>query len=694
MEQQTKYDVERLLFRRQFILGPRFAEKLESWKRIKVRNELCLTAHPDLPTYRVTFENKAITLLGYALDPNDPHADDATILHRLLRDLCACAKLDDFFKCTYELGGRWILIVDDGKEIRLFHDTVGYRQVFFTDLSLCNELWCASQPALIAEALGCQIDDEAKEFINFCKGLDKEYWWPGDSTPYRETKCLLPNNWLDLKTGLHHRFWPDAPLRFVSLTDGVEKCAGLLQGLIKSAENRFKLAMTLTAGRDTRLFLAAAREIRHKVNFCTFVYWKMTEQSPDVEISSRLLSRLGLKHQIIQCPSSMEPGFQRLYMRNVAFAHDAWGVIAQGLHHQYPPDSVCVKGNAVAIAKANYRHNYFYKLSESERGGEITTAALAKMHGIEGSSFALKAFERWLSQLGNTYNFDVLDLFQWEQKEARWQAMSQTEWDIVLEVFDPYNCRALLSHMLSIPVEYRQPPTYAMHQALTARLWPELLSEPINPHLQREPEAAKSFSLAKSLAKTRVHRLVPQRLRNLLLRAAGGVSTDKRSIPDQRIIDNAPTEQTFEGPAALPQEPDLLDLLHDTVMIRDIDGTIHYWNRAAYEMYGWTREEAVGNVSHELLQTSFPDSLEKIEGELTEKGLWEGQLVHTRRNGRPVTVNSRWVLRQDHPRRGVKIVEINQIQHYVSQRLRNLLLRLAGAGNLWDFVAGVEMSLG
>ena len=690
MEQQTKYDAERLLFRRQFILGPRFAEKFNSWKRIQVRNDICLTVHPDLPTHQVSSKNRAISLLGYILDPNDPKANDADILNRLLRDLCASAGLNDFFKCTYDLGGRWILIVDDGKEIRLHHDAVGYRQVFFTDLSFCSELWCASQPALIAEVLGYQIDDEAKEFINLCKGVNKEYWWPGDSTPYRETKCLLPNHCLDLKTGLHHRLWPDAPLRFLSLTDSVEKCAGLLQGLIKSAANRFKLAMTLTAGRDTRLLLAAAREMADKLDFYSFIYWDMTKEHADVVIPSRILSRLGLKHHIIQCPVSMESEFERFYVTNVAFAHDVWGTIAQGLYHDYPSDSVCVKGNAIPIAKCNY----LYKLPKSERKKKITAATLARLNNIPDNDFAIKAFEKWLAQLGDVHNIHVLDLFQWEQREARWQAMSQNEWDIVQEVFVPYNCRSLLTHLLSIPEEYRRPPTYAMHQALTARLWPELLSEPINPPLQRQPEAAKSFSLAKSLAKTRVHRLVPQRLCNLLLRAAGGVSTYKRSIPDQRILDNAPTKRSFAGPAALLQEPDLLDLLHDTVIIRDKDGTIHYWNRGAHEMYGWTREEAVGNISHKLLQTSFPDSLEKIEGELTQKGLWEGQLVHTRRNGRPVTVKSRWVLRQDHPRRGVKIVEINQIQHYVSQRLRDLLLRLAGAGNLMDFVTGLEMSLG
>jgi PAS domain S-box-containing protein len=571
--------------------------------------------------------------------------------------------LNDFFQHTYDLAGRWILIVDDGKEIRLFHDPMGYRQVFFTDLSVGKELWCASRPRLIAEVLGYQIDDEAKEFIDRYRQVNKEYWWPGDSTPYRETRCLLPNRYLDLRTGLHRRFWPVAPLGSLSLTDGVRICADLLQRLMKSAANRFKLAMTLTAGRDSRMFLAATRETADHLDYYSFIYWDRTEEHQDVVIPLRIATRLGLKHHVIRCPSSMEPEFERLYMANVAFAHDAWGTIAQGLYGKLPPDAVCVKGNAVAVAKCNYRYNYLYKLPKPEREAKITGAALAKVHGVEETSFARKAFEGWLSQLGETYNFDVLDLFQWEQKEARWQAMSQAEWDIVLEVFDPYNCRSLLTHMLSIPEQYRRPPAYAMHQAITVRLWPELLSELINPNLRKSPDAPRKSSLIGSLAKTGVHRVIPRPVRGLLLRAAShAVWRGIGDLPVKRILGAAPTRQTFASPTALFQ--DLLDLLHDTAMIRDMDGTIHYWNQRAHEMYGWTREEAVGSVSHELLQTSFPDSLEKIESELIEKGVWEGQLVHTGRNGRPVTVKSRWVLRQDGAGRGGKILETNEIHRY------------------------------
>ncbi|MGH7793433.1 MAG: CDP-glucose 4,6-dehydratase [Candidatus Binatia bacterium] len=107
---------------------------------------------------------------------------------------------------------------------------------------------------------------------------------------------------------------------------------------------------------------------------------------------------------------------------------------------------------------------------------------------------------------------------------------------------------------------------------------------------------------------------------------------------------------------------DLFDLLHETIMIRNMAGRIHYWNRGANEMYGWTNEEAVGNVSHTLLQTKFPESLEKIESELAGKGRWDGQLVHTRRNGSTIVVESRWVLDQGNPSHADQVFEINQIR--------------------------------
>ena len=91
----------------------------------------------------------------------------------------------------------------------------------------------------------------------------------------------------------------------------------------------------------------------------------------------------------------------------------------------------------------------------------------------------------------------------------------------------------------------------------------------------------------------------------------------------------------------------LIDLCQDAIMVRDLDGTIRFWNRGAEGLYGWSRKEAVGRAIHELLHTRFPDTLEAIVEEVTRTGYWTGELMHTRRDGTTVTVLSRWTARLD-----------------------------------------------
>jgi len=125
---------------------------------------------------------------------------------------------------------------------------------------------------------------------------------------------------------------------------------------------------------------------------------------------------------------------------------------------------------------------------------------------------------------------------------------------------------------------------------------------------------------------------------------------------DSSILE-ATTQHTLAGISGAA----LFDLLHDAFMIREMDGRIHYWNRGADEMYGWAREEAIGNISHKLLQTGFPESLAVIDRELVDKGLWEGQLVHRKRDGSSISVRSRWVLKRSDQSDDSKVFEINQI---------------------------------
>jgi PAS domain S-box-containing protein len=109
----------------------------------------------------------------------------------------------------------------------------------------------------------------------------------------------------------------------------------------------------------------------------------------------------------------------------------------------------------------------------------------------------------------------------------------------------------------------------------------------------------------------------------------------------------------------LRQRADLLDLTHDTIFARDMNDVITYWNRGAEELYGWKKEEAIGKISHELTQTVFPAPLEEINETLLRSDRWEGELIHTKRDGSKVVVASRWSLQSDERGAPLAILETN-----------------------------------
>jgi two-component system sensor kinase FixL len=111
--------------------------------------------------------------------------------------------------------------------------------------------------------------------------------------------------------------------------------------------------------------------------------------------------------------------------------------------------------------------------------------------------------------------------------------------------------------------------------------------------------------------------------------------------------------------AVLYGQAQLLDLTHDTIFVRDMNNCITYWNHGAELLYGWTRGEALGKATHKLMQTVFPAPLEEINADLHRSGHWEGELVHTKRDGQHRVVASRWSLQRDDRGRPVAILETN-----------------------------------
>lgn len=102
----------------------------------------------------------------------------------------------------------------------------------------------------------------------------------------------------------------------------------------------------------------------------------------------------------------------------------------------------------------------------------------------------------------------------------------------------------------------------------------------------------------------------------------------------------------LQGAAPTTEAPwwhsDLLEYTHDAIIIWEMDGAgILYWNEAAEQLYGYTREEARGKVTHDLLRTVTRRPVKELESMLARYGVWIGELRHTTRDGRIVEVEGR-----------------------------------------------------
>ncbi|QQR67666.1 hypothetical protein B188_04490 [Candidatus Brocadiaceae bacterium B188] len=485
---------EKLLYHNQFVMGPFFLEEFASWKRVKIHNSLHVMSHPNLNTVQAISENKSITLLGFILDPNNPHATDSDIINELIHKLFCC---DTFIEHTFRFGGRWILIVNDGKTIRLFHDACGLRQVFYTDTVHTKDLWCASQPRIIAEILRLQFDPDAVDFINSYEFRnDQNFKFPCESSPYKEIKHLLPNHYLDLLTGQPKRYWPNKELDELPLNEAIEKISVSLKSLMKSASYRFDLALGLTSGWDSRLLLAASKEISDKISYITVRKVNMLDDHADVQIPSILLSNLKLKHDVVKSSYIISDEFIQAFKKNTSLAHDVYAPDAYAILKYSGQKKVAVTGGVSEAGRRSVRDMYCKPKKE-----KITAQDLSKIESMGNSQFAINNFEKWLLGLGDIHNVDTLTLFGWEQEHGTWHASSQLEFNIGWkDIFTPFNCRDILINMLSVKEKYRKSPKYLLYKKLILKLWPEVLSVPINPHKKKRFNSLIKSYIIKQLA--------------------------------------------------------------------------------------------------------------------------------------------------------------------------------------------------
>ncbi len=86
-------------------------------------------------------------------------------------------------------------------------------------------------------------------------------------------------------------------------------------------------------------------------------------------------------------------------------------------------------------------------------------------------------------------------------------------------------------------------------------------------------------------------------------------------------------------------QPTVIDDVPAAVVVTDRDGMVTDWNRQAHEIYGWSREEALGRSARELITLSSDAEAARRVSDLLRSGeRWRGEFTVVGRDGRAFPV--------------------------------------------------------
>jgi two-component system CheB/CheR fusion protein len=142
-------------------------------------------------------------------------------------------------------------------------------------------------------------------------------------------------------------------------------------------------------------------------------------------------------------------------------------------------------------------------------------------------------------------------------------------------------------------------------------------------------------------------------------------------ITERREVEDA----LRESERRLRQRNRLIDLSRDPIFEWDFDGGIVEWNRGSAELYGFTREEAVGKSKEQLLgPTVLGSTFAELKAKLLKDGSWAGELEQRTKDDRLLAVECRLQLESFDNRRLVLESSRDITQRKALEERQRLLL--------------------
>lgn len=446
-------------------------QKLDHLKLSSVLfGEFLIYSHPNLNVSIAKHDTTQIAVIGYVINPLAPHYSNDEITETLAR---TCPTAAEFLKEINVLSGRYVILYKNGSSFLVVGDACHLRQIFFGTHD--ENLILTSSPKLFLDAfnLDLRISKEKEDILDMPFFIKEESTWYGDETLDDRLTRLLPNCYLDVQAMSRIRI-PFFSQNFTS-DDQIIKYAGrILKNTFLALDQRFNIIQPLTAGLDSRILLAASKEVSHKIQY--YVFDMSGGKGADVWVPTNLSNKFDLGLKVVKSEPLQDDFLEKFKKENI-FPR----ILPKTTHIQYHyncmhgPDVINVNGNCSEIARFVYGHTKT----------KTTLSMLLTFSKYQGKiPYFDEQLKKWYfeaEQYAVENGISLLDLFYWEQRMGNWHALWQFEQDIAVEEVSPFNNRSLIIALLQANPNGRKSPGFSFYKKLIDYLWAETLSEPINP---------------------------------------------------------------------------------------------------------------------------------------------------------------------------------------------------------------------
>jgi PAS domain S-box-containing protein len=141
-----------------------------------------------------------------------------------------------------------------------------------------------------------------------------------------------------------------------------------------------------------------------------------------------------------------------------------------------------------------------------------------------------------------------------------------------------------------------------------------------------------------------------ERLADFIATLAGAALENAEGFAELHRLNETLEIQYTESQQAekrIQEQAALLDKARDAISVHDLDGRILYWNQSSERLYGWPAAEVLGKSNEDLLYRGPSFQLAEAQRQVLERGEWSGELCQTTKEGKEITVESRWTLVRD-----------------------------------------------